>query len=261
MKSIKLYENLALSKGPIRIREFNNDTTVKFNLHWHEHTELLFIMDGTMTIRSGDEMLTVNKDDCVIINSNELHQGFGGYCHYGCLILSPEFFEHQYYIFKNIIKDDVLNDFREKIFTRCDDDGYIMERKGYIHLAVSYLINNYSIKKLDDLSYIRHFEKLDKINRTIKYIDDNYSGNITTEMLADRLHISEGHFCHIFKEIVGKSAKEYLIEIRLQKATDLIRTTDLAITEIAFSCGFSDSNYFSRLFKKYIGCAPTAYRS
>ena len=260
MKSIKLYENLALSKGPIRIRGFK-DNTVKFNLHWHEHTELLFIIEGTMTARCGDEHIVAEKNDCIIINSNELHQGFGGPCRYGCIILSPEFFDHQYFIFQNKINDPVVTDFMLKIFNNFTENKITLENKGYIYLAMSYLINNYSIKKLDDLSYIRHFEKLDKINRTIKYIDDNYSGNITTGMLADRLHISEGHFCHIFKEIVGKSAKEYLIEIRLQKATDLIRTTDLAITEIAFSCGFSDSNYFSRLFKKYIGCAPTSYRS
>ncbi|MBQ4145049.1 MAG: helix-turn-helix transcriptional regulator [Clostridia bacterium] len=261
MKSMNLYENFALSKGPLRIREFENDTHIKFYLHWHEHTELLYVMDGEMTVRCGDEMFELKKNDCIIINSNELHQGFGGHCRYGCIILSPEFFDHQYYVFENKINDPVITDYMYKIFSNFNQLEITLENKGYAHLAMFYLINNYCIKKLDDLSYIRHFEKLDKINSTMKYIDDNYAGDITTEMLAGRLHISEGHFCHIFKEIVGKSAKEYLIEIRLQKATDLIRTTDLTITEIALSCGFSDSNYFSRLFKKYIGHTPSTYRA
>ena len=59
---------------------------------------------------------------------------------------------------------------------------------------------------------------------------------------------------------LSKDIKETFKQVRIRKATDLIKTTDMTMLEIAFYCGFADANYFSRTFKKYMGVTPTSIR-
>ena len=127
-------------------------------------------------------------------------------------------------------------------------------------MLVSYLIDNYSRNNLSELRYKQHSDRLDTLNNSLKYIENHYKEPITTKALAELSHVSEGHFCHIFKETFGKTAKEYINFVRVGKAKNLIKTTDMTIVEIAFCCGFTDANYFSRTFKKYMGATPTSLR-
>lgn len=83
---------------------------------------------------------------------------------------------------------------------------------------------------------------------------------ICIKELVDQINISVYHFCRIFKQVVRKTALDYINGIRLEKAAALLKENDLNITEIALRCGFDSINYFSRLFKKYYNTTPTNYR-
>lgn len=261
MNDIKLYEKIPVDEFPIRLLEFEKDSFV-FPLHWHEHTEIHFIFNGTAEIRCGDKIMKLKANDCVIVNGNELHEGLGGSCDRGCIILPPSFFENNRVTFNIMICDKIITELVTKIFSefREQDSVTSLSLKGYTYLLVSYLLRHYSTKVFTEPSYRQHFEKLNKVNNVIKYINENYVDNITTSELADIVHISEGHFCHIFKEITGKTAKEYLNSIRIKKAAALLSETSMTVTEVAYCCGFSDSNYFARIFKKYTGHTPSAVR-
>ena len=65
---------------------------------------------------------------------------------------------------------------------------------------------------------------------------------------------------HIFKETTGMSIKQYHIKLRMNKARYLLKRTDLSISKIAETIGYTDSLYFSKLFKKHVGCSPKKYR-
>ena len=84
---------------------------------------------------------------------------------------------------------------------------------------------------------------------------------ISIEELADECYLSESRFSHIFKQATGKSPYRYIIEMRLQKAIDMLTNTDFPISKIALDCGYPDQNYFSRLFKKTLGVSPSAFRN
>ena len=107
---------------------------------------------------------------------------------------------------------------------------------------------------------MQHQKNMSRINDAIKYIEQNYTDSISTKRLAKLTNVSEGHFCHIFKEAIGKTAIEYQTNLKLNKAVDLLKTTDMTVLEIAMQCGFSDANYFVRIFKKYKNCTPGALR-
>ena len=98
------------------------------------------------------------------------------------------------------------------------------------------------------------------IVQAAQFISNHYNEHITTADIAAAAGYSPNYLTHKFKESVGVGIHEYLVFIRLQKAAhELISTTD-TITEIAFRCGFSDSNYFKDAFKKKYGVTPRAYR-
>ena len=94
----------------------------------------------------------------------------------------------------------------------------------------------------------------------LRYIRQNYAMNITSESLCREFSCSRSYLSHSFKSVVGQSLREHLIDLRLSHAKHLLRFSSLTVTEIAFSVGFNDSNYFSGVFKKNVGVSPLAYR-
>jgi len=80
------------------------------------------------------------------------------------------------------------------------------------------------------------------------------------KQLADIACLSVGHFCRIFKKLTGRSAIDYITQLRVEKAALLLRQGEYNIKEIAFATGFNDSNYFTRVFKKYKNTAPSEFK-
>ncbi len=98
------------------------------------------------------------------------------------------------------------------------------------------------------------------LSGVVSYIQNHYAEPLTLGMFADMLHITPYHLCRLFKKETGMTVMEYLLEIRLQKASELLKNTGLLIAQIAFDSGFSDESYFCRAFRRSKGISPSAYR-
>ena len=104
-------------------------------------------------------------------------------------------------------------------------------------------------------------EQHNAVYRAIYCIEQNLTRKFTLSELAREARMSEAHFCRRFKAITGLSPWDYLITRRLEKAKELLTTTDWPILEIALECGFCDSSYLTRLFRRYEKSTPTRYRT
>ena len=100
----------------------------------------------------------------------------------------------------------------------------------------------------------------DFIDQVIRYIKQYHTCNITLEDLCKHFSVSRFYISHRFKKSTGKTFREYLNSVRIEDAKSLLKHSKLSVTEISFSVGFGDSNYFSSVFKKEIGVSPLAYR-
>lgn len=98
------------------------------------------------------------------------------------------------------------------------------------------------------------------IDRVLRYVKQYHTQSITLEEACKACACSLSQISHCFKRETGKSFREYLTDIRLADACTLLRYSKLGVTEIAYSVGFGDSNYFSSVFRKKYGCAPREYR-
>lgn len=92
------------------------------------------------------------------------------------------------------------------------------------------------------------------------YIDEHYAMPLTRESVAQAFYISPNYLSHLFQKAGSVGFNEYLTHTRLEHAKALLKGYDLKVKEVAHSCGFIDSNYFCRLFRKNTERSPSEYR-
>ncbi len=98
------------------------------------------------------------------------------------------------------------------------------------------------------------------IKSIVAYLDEYYASEITLSGLAEQFHLNPSYLCRVFKRACGKTLTGYLVDLRLQKACQMLRGTCQPVNTIAKKCGYVDYFYFARLFKRSLGITPTQYR-
>jgi AraC-like DNA-binding protein/mannose-6-phosphate isomerase-like protein (cupin superfamily) len=97
------------------------------------------------------------------------------------------------------------------------------------------------------------------VARAIEAIQDQ-GGALSVAELAEQLYVSRDYLRHLFKEYAGASPMRHIIQARIERAKDLLADRELSIKEVSRRCGFDSQYYFSRLFRKVTGMAPSAFR-
>ena len=123
----------------------------------------------------------------------------------------------------------------------------LMELLGII--ARKYSLRNIKISRVSE----------QRISSACRRICDNIKSPPSADELAADCCLSTSRFTHLFREVTGRSLHEYTLSIRMEKAKELLMT-DMPVREIANAVGFEDQNYFSRMFRKYTGTAPSKAR-
>ncbi|MFB8372381.1 response regulator [Paenibacillus taichungensis] len=101
----------------------------------------------------------------------------------------------------------------------------------------------------------------DIVEQALSFTKEHYADpDLSIQKVCGHLHISSGYFCGIFKKEVQLTFLQYLMQIRMEAAKELLRSTELKSFEIAGQVGFAEPNYFSFCFKKHIGISPKEYR-
>jgi len=104
---------------------------------------------------------------------------------------------------------------------------------------------------------VRHFSAIRKAER---YIWAHYTRKLSLKEIANVSGLSAPYFSTVFKEEMGENLSNYLNRLRVEKATTMLITTDLPISEVAIACGFEDQSWFSKIFKNNTGFTPGKYR-
>ena len=101
---------------------------------------------------------------------------------------------------------------------------------------------------------------LPRIAEALSHVERHFDQPVTVPELARIAAMSRRNFVRVFRRATGSPPVAYLIQLRLGRATSLLRNTGRRITDIAFDVGFNDSNYFARQFHKVLGVTPRQYR-
>ncbi|MFR9232695.1 MAG: helix-turn-helix domain-containing protein, partial [Eisenbergiella massiliensis] len=99
-----------------------------------------------------------------------------------------------------------------------------------------------------------------QVQNMVKYIQEHFGEGLTLATLAGEFKMSESYISSLIKKRTGKGFGEHLMEVRIQKAQEYLRTTNDSIEAIAERVGYPDYFYFTKVYKKATGISPAAYR-
>lgn len=252
-----------------------------FRPHWHEHMQIYYLLEGRAYAECGSKNFEAEAGDVIFINSCEMHyvESLTDKLKYYVLRIDPSFLSNPQtdicqmkYIaplsqnllcFNNLIeKDRQLTDCLENIIYEYNtkQTGYELAVKAGIFYLIVILLRNHLQRTYTEEEYKLKLKQLDSIKPVISFIEENYTEDFTANKLAALANLSVSHFCRTFKLLTGKTSTEYINIVRLDHAAALLNSENCSITEAALNCGFSDINYFSRMFKRHFNMSPTEYR-
>ncbi|NSW91842.1 MAG: helix-turn-helix transcriptional regulator [Firmicutes bacterium] len=285
MDKMSFYENAYIPDKSFPIVIFSQPgkkrDEIIFRRHWHEQLELLFFVDGKASVECNENFIEAGKEDLIVINSNELHYGesLSDYLSYFCIIMDISLLQSSFFdaceakyitpisqnliLFKNIIRNDIniincVNNLIKEYNEKCI--GFELAVKSCIYRLLVLLLRNHVDRILTPREYNSRIKNIEKLSTAIHYIEQNYNQEISIKQLSEMINLSTYHFCHVFKKTTGKTPIQYINCLRINKAEGLLKNTNMSVTEIALEIGFSDANYFSRLFKKYKKVSPSTIR-
>ena len=254
------------------------------NLHTHNFNELVFVLSGTALHIADDEEYPLIRGDVFVIRGNHKHS-----------FRNPR----NFYVANLFYTKDFFETFKDEFFDLPGFQALFINEPRYrknhkfkskLHLSLHQLNEitrffralekeieekrvgfNKAQNRLFELIVIelcRYYTETDKpkskillnISTAIDYMEKHYTESASISLLAKKACVSESKFRHAFKEITGLSPIDFLIRLRIEKATEIIANfPDLNVTEVAMKNGFENCSYFSRQFKKVIGITPIAY--
>lgn len=247
--------------------------------HWHPDLEFIFVLDGSMDFYINGEIVRLNSNCGVFVNSNRLHYGFSS-MKKECIFI--EVVIHPVLLHQNI---PVVKSYYEERFSPKTNDFIVIKpdiqwQKDMIHLMKNIQREMNSEKKnlLNLLAYAvsmgaqisenlkenkESFDSSFMNQNTFKMVDfihRNYADNISIEDIASSGGVCRSKCCKLFNKVIGQTPNSYLKCYRISKSCQLLIETSRSISEIAENCGFQSSSYFIAVFKKEMGVSPQKYR-
>lgn len=127
------------------------------------------------------------------------------------------------------------------------------------NLFAIHLLRNYCTTPAKLRTYEGGLSKL-QLKRSLDYIHANLDNELSLETIASELNLSHYYFCSLFKQSIGVSPWQYVIKQRVERAKQLLKNSELAISEVALACGFAHQSHLNKHFRKLTGIAPNRYR-
>lgn len=260
-----------------------NLTDIIIPWHWHEELEIGYIQEGTSRIITVDSEYTIHQGEGFFINSNVIKTKQNGAPGsrtieinniFHAVFLSGHFksrFETKYMnpitnnrqLEVHVIRrghptsDQILSNlYRLKQLNAAADSEFQTRNI----LSETWLLLMKDIQTHYQKKASINFERQDRFRSMISYIHCHYMEKIMLSQIADAAGISEREATRCFQSAIGQSPMEYLIQYRLNQSKKLLMESDLTITEISYLCGFTDSAYFGKAFRKEYGMTPSNYR-
>ena len=256
---------------------YDNDDYEEYPVHWHNAVEIIIPLHNGFSVTSGGVEYNLNEKEIIIIPPGELHQmpaREGRRIIFQCdnsVLSEVSTLEAITPVFASAIH----------ITPELDKDLYVIARKGILDIYTEY----YSREPMADvkiyinlirmLTAVREFQIRQvneaamnsistddsrKFSYVMKYINQNYTEEISLEKLASIAGYNKYHFSRIFKEYNNMSYIQYINNKRIKAAERLLVDPELSITEVAMRSGFASLTTFNRAFRKAKNCTPSEFK-
>lgn len=252
--------------------------------HWHDELEAFVVESGTVRVAVNGAESTMKQGEGVFINAGALHGVWAageGPCRLRSIVFHPRLVGGGV---DSILWQKYLEPLRSDpcrpcvYFTNSQEwerdaldavqeawQACVLETEGFeftVRERLSKLI--FLLAKYCPAMEKKPSEKIlrdgERIKVMLQYIQEHYGEELTLAKIAQSAAVSENECLRCFRSMTGSSPIQYVKQVRIQKAAELLETTDQKISEIGVACGFQEMSYFARVFREVKGCTPKKYR-
>lgn len=253
-----------------------------FMWHWHPEIEITYVQKGTMCYKVNHMVYHLKEGDIVFNNSGALHSGTMEN-QKDCAYIPVTFDSRLIYGFFQstvnskyvdpVIQDSILpaicidqsepwhKPFREYLLRIIDLDE---KKPDFYELDITICLQSMWRLLLEHITYEPQASRensleYDRIKKILSYIEENYQNKITLNDIAGHIHLCESECTRLFKRHMNTTLFAFLQEYRIERSLEFLRA-DQPVSAVADKAGFSDPNYYSKVFAKIKGCSPREYR-
>ena len=239
------------------------------DFHSHSHYELFFLLKGNRSFFLKDKMFSISAPCLIVIPPYTMHRTEGSGFKRININVSPDFlsaYEKQVLKKGDNITPLSITDGKplEKLLEEgCEVfSGGEKNKTDILKILFGYIV--YNIDKLEPASpevYTAHTEKVPAVVlKILEYLSHNFMSEISLTALSEKFFTSKASICANFKKTMNCTVNEYLTTLRLNKAKQLLATSDKSLEKIAEISGFSSAMYMGLVFRKKVGLSPLGYR-
>ncbi len=243
-----------------------------FGPHQHLRIEINYVKKGNCILHLENESISFNENEMMIICSNVEHTFEAG--SEGTTLMQLEFLPEIFSRFNPHAQDETGELTPVTIFS---EENRLIKIVNNVRImrAVQRIVNEMNLKnKYYQYLVVMYYAELliliyrymdesslpictnESLKKAISYIRMNYQTDISISDVAGQTGVGERYLRKLFAQHLNLSPLDYLNQIRINKAIELLRNTEMSIKEICFICGFKSPQYFSRVFKQQMGITP-----
>ena len=254
-----------------------------FMWHWHPEIEITYVQKGTMCYKVNHMVYHLKEGDIVFNNSGALHSGTMEN-QKDCAYIPVTFDSRLIYGFFQstvnskyvdpVIQDSMLpaicidqsepwhKPFREYLLRIIDLDE---KKPDFYELDITICLQSMWRLLLEHITYEPQASRensleYDRIKKILSYIEENYQNKITLNDIAGHIHLCESECTRLFKRHMNTTLFAFSQEYRIERSLEFLQD-DQPVSAVADKAGFSDPNYYSKVFAKIKGCSPREYRN
>ena len=248
--------------------------------HWHDDVEFIRILSGSMKYNVNGEVTELKAGGGIFVNSGQMHFGFSDTeeeCDFLCIILHPMLLTSVFSYENDFVLPLIRN--RKFPFLRLTPDT---DWQRDITASLDLLYANHKLRTAplhalasfakiwailsehapeDDGRPNRQSQDLQTVKNMVGFIQKNYRNKLSLSDIAFSGAVGQSKCCRLFARYFSQSPTEYLNRYRISKSLDLLRSTDLSVTEIALSAGFGSASYYAETFRQHLGKSPREFRN
>ncbi|MBQ8514372.1 MAG: helix-turn-helix transcriptional regulator [Ruminococcus sp.] len=256
---------------PVHYNYFS-ENTMFVPSHWHEHLEVIFLLEGELSISAGGKTALLRSGEIYLINCREIHETHSSGCASGYLLQIPLEFLKRYlpdiediHFRELYMQGDASFPELSKLFQEMSE-RFERKERGYQFLFSSLLLRFLYVLYLDaektentakNKRDQRNFKRIDQV---MCYVRAHYDQPVSLSDAAGMVALQPEYFCRLFRSYTGQTFLEYVSAVRLSAFYELLLQTDEDITVLTERCGFSGYKTFRKRFYQVYGCTPSECR-
>lgn len=251
-----------------------------FMWHWHPEIEITLITSGRMLYKADNESFNMKKDDIIFCNSGVIHSGEmqnQNNCKYIAITFDPKIIygyensaiyeEYVKPILQNVLLTSIYLDNSKtwhksiKLYIEKLIEAEKSQNKLSVSICLQEIWNTiYENQNSISPAIVKADKDFERLRSIISYIEFNYENKITLNDISVHINLCREECCKLFKRYMKITIFDYIIKFRIEKASKILKESDISITEVANEVGFSDANHFSALFHRLKGTSPREFR-